>query len=115
MKISRNQELFQNIERGNYLDYEYFLKHSNDKPTFANNRRRALLKLVSQVINNELSAQQRTCVVLVKVKGYSQKDTAKELGVNPSTVCRHLQAAERKFNLAYKHFKTIENSILTAD
>lgn len=112
--VSRNQDI-RGIERGNYIDCEYYLRHINDTHIFENNRKRALLNLFRQVMENELSSQQRVCVMLVKVKGISQTATAKQLNVNPSTVYRHLQAAEKKFELAFKHFNAVKRSLLVTD
>ena len=48
------------------------------------------------VIRTELTEQQRKCIMLLITEGKKQKEIAAELGLNQSTVSRHLAAARKK-------------------
>ena len=62
-----------------------------------NHRERAqMLKILKRVIDNELTDQQRRCVILYYFRHMKMRDIASELGVSPSTVSRHIKAALRK-------------------
>ena len=47
------------------------------------------------VIRTELTEQQRKCIMILITEGKKQKEIAAELGLNQSTVSRHLAAARR--------------------
>ena len=51
----------------------------------------------------------------VKVKGFSAKQVADMQGVAPSTVCRHLKAAQKEFEKAWQHFLCVNNLLNGSD
>lgn len=50
-------------------------------------------KIMKRAINYELTPKQRYCLCEHYLKGRSMKSIAAELGINPSTVTRHIQNA----------------------
>ncbi len=54
------------------------------------------LRRVRKVMAAELTQNQREVLEGVYFQGKSQKELARELGVNPSTVCRTLHRAENR-------------------
>lgn len=97
-------------EDANKFDYEYFLHHAKDKVSkaYCDRNKNALLKLIKLVMENELTDKQRQVVILVKLNGLSSKEAARELNLSESTVSRHLSAAKRKFDNAYKYFDCVK-------
>lgn len=62
-----------------------------------NNESRELMKkILSKAILDELTEKQRICVTYYYLAGKKEKDIAYELGLNPSTVSRHISAARKK-------------------
>lgn len=47
-------------------------------------------------LKHELTDRQRECVTLYYYNGMTEQQTAEELGITKSTVCRHLQKAKRR-------------------
>lgn len=115
MKLySRDKVNRQNVPNGNSFDYQYFLLHKNDS---ANDRyyswqKKALVKLILFVLENELTDVQRRVVILTKINGLKNKEAANLIGVDPSTVSRELKAAQKKFNRAYEHYSCVKQSIV---
>lgn len=52
--------------------------------------------ILMKAVNTELTELQRYCLTERYLNCKKQKDIARELGLNASTVCRHIAAAERK-------------------
>lgn len=52
--------------------------------------------ILTHAINGELTELQRYCLTERYINGRKQKDIADDLGVNASTVCRHIAVAEKK-------------------
>lgn len=50
-------------------------------------------ELVRMAVERELTERQRQCVELYYFQGMTMERTARELGLNKATVCRHLQKA----------------------
>ena len=72
-----------------------FLNHLSDGTT--NNENRKQMKIIlSKAIISELTEMQRTCIVEYYINNKKQKQIAIELGVNNSTVSRHIAAATKK-------------------
>ena len=55
-----------------------------------------MYRFIMNVMRYELSERQQECLRLFLVDGLRQKDIADQLGLNASTVCRHIAAAKRK-------------------
>ena len=52
--------------------------------------------MMYRMIRSELTGQQRTCLMMLIKDGKKQIEIAHALGLNPSTVSRHLAAARKK-------------------
>lgn len=104
--LSRDQQINQNSTTSDLLDYQYFLQSQNDLQSriYIGRHKKALTALAIKVIKTELTPKQREIVILTKVRGFKNKDVAKMLGVNPSTVCRHLKQAQKKFDNAFEYY-----------
>ena len=76
----------------NRLNYLNSLTKSSSNAT----EREKMKKILNRAILSELTDIQRLCVTEHFIYGKKQKELAKELGVNSSTVCRHINAAKRK-------------------
>lgn len=59
-------------------------------------KRNKMKKILSKAISSELTDLQKYCIVEHYLNEKTGKDIAKELGVNASTVSRHINAARRK-------------------
>lgn len=58
---------------------------------------RAIMRgILRKAIKNELTDNQRICLVEYYVRGRKMKDIASMLSLNPSTVTRHIRAARDK-------------------
>ena len=60
------------------------------------NSRDKMKKILSMAVLNELTERQRICIVDYYLNGKKEKEIAKELGVNSSTVSRHIMKARDK-------------------
>ncbi len=58
--------------------------------------RNQMKQIMSKAIYNELTAMQRLCIVEHFFNNKKQKEIARELGVNASTVSRHINKGKRK-------------------
>ena len=58
--------------------------------------RNAMKKILSKAIMTELTDKQRVCIVEHYINERKEKDIALELGVNISTVSRHIKAGTTK-------------------
>lgn len=123
MKISKDSRNdFRRVGHSDYrkeltkedvVDYAYYLFHRKDNTSGQRSvRTRALLKIISIVMEDELTDKQREAVELCKFKGMSNKEAAEILGVSESTICRHLQKASEKFEHAYKYYSVLERVFL---
>jgi len=61
--------------------------------------------LLRRAIRNELTDKQRYCLCEHYFKKRSMKDIAAELGVNPSTVTRHIQNATRRLKRVAEYYQ----------
>lgn len=76
------------------LNKVFYNLHNDDT---ANSDRRSKMKsLLNNAIANELTDRQRVCIIEHYLNGRKEKDIANELGLSPSTVCRHISTAEKK-------------------
>ena len=62
------------------------------------NSRDKMKKILSMAVLNELTERQRICIVDYYLNGKKEKEIAKELGVNSSTVSRHIMKARDKLS-----------------
>ena len=82
-----------------FYDYRHPVYNSFDiRYLSAHNKRelKALLSVQRNIVDEVLTEKQREVVEYVFFDNYSQKDVAEMLGVNPSTVCRHLKRSFEK-------------------
>lgn len=56
-------------------------------------------KILMTGIDNLLTCKQKNCVVMHYFKNMSKKEIAQQLGVNPSTVTRSIQAAKKRLSI----------------
>ena len=58
--------------------------------------REKMKKILSMAVLNELTERQRICIIDYYLNGKKEKEIAEELGVNSSTVSRHIIKARDK-------------------
>lgn len=116
-KVSRDNFWNEDSNYSDLVDYEFSLVESSSSRTesYYDNQKTALVNLIKTVIDEELTERQRDIVVLVKIKGLTSKEVAETLCINPSTVCRHLKAAQKKFDRAYQHFGSVKRAVLVKE
>lgn len=83
----------------------HFTKANTNKLLFMNyladgstnkSERNQMKQILSKAIFSELTDKQRICIIEHYLNEKKQKDIAFELGVNVSTVSRHINAGKRK-------------------
>lgn len=72
-----------------------FMNYLADGSTNANERNH-MKHILSKAILSELTDKQRVCIIEHYLNEKKQKDIAYELGLNVSTVSRHINAGKRK-------------------
>lgn len=72
-----------------------FMKHIANGSTNEQNRNK-MKKILSKAISCELTDLQKHCIIEHYLNSKTGKEIAKELGVNASTVSRHINAARKK-------------------
>ena len=60
------------------------------------NSREKMKKILSMAVLNELTERQRICIIDYYLNGKKEKEIAEELGLNSSTVSRHIIKARDK-------------------
>ena len=73
-----------------FVDFRFWHGSTNE------NSRDKMKKILSMAVLNELTERQRICIVDYYLNGKKEKEIAKELGVNSSTVSRHIMKARDK-------------------
>lgn len=63
-------------------------------------QRQTAAKVLWTAMERELTPRQRECVELCVLRGMSQVEVGKLLGLNKATVCRHMQKAKRSLKKA---------------
>lgn len=53
-------------------------------------------KILKKAIKEELTEKQRLCITSYYLESKTIRTIASELGLSPSTVCRHIQNAKKK-------------------
>ena len=71
------------------------MKHIANGSTNEKSRNK-MKKILSEAITRELTDLQKYCIVEHYLNEKTGKEIAKELGVNASTVSRHINAARKK-------------------
>ena len=62
-----------------------------------NNKKREMLKrILHKAIQSELTERQRECVLMYYFQNMQMKEIAENFGLSPSTVSRHISAAQKK-------------------
>lgn len=70
-----------------------------------NSSQRELMKRVlKRAITGELTEMQRRCLTEFYLGGKTQTQIAREMGLNRSTVCRHIAAAHRKLRKVASYY-----------
>lgn len=72
-----------------------FMNHLADGSSNASERSH-MKQILSKAILSELTDKQRICIIEHYFNEKKQKDIAYELGLNTSTVSRHINAGKRK-------------------
>lgn len=68
---------------------------------------RAAKAVLRRAIREELTPRQRQCVELYFFGELTEEQVGRELGVEKSTVCRHLQKAKRRLAQAVSYAGTV--------
>lgn len=68
----------------------------NPNGTTNSESRRKMREIISKAIVTELTDMQRICITEYYLNDKKQKEIASELGLNASTVSRHISTARRK-------------------
>ncbi len=68
----------------------------NPNSTTNSESRRKMKEIISKAIVTELTDMQRICLTEHYLNDKKQKEIASELGLNASTVSRHISSARRK-------------------
>lgn len=93
-------ELNEIIEHG--FDYREYLSQNDRSNT---DSIAEMLRFLKDAMQRELTSQQRTCLWMSAIEGVPQRTIAKQLGVNASTVCRHIAAAKRKLKHVARYYQ----------
>ena len=72
-----------------------FLAYRSSGDTNASDKQR-MKNILSKAIHNELTENQRFCLVEDYIHGKKMKEIASMLSLNPSTVSRHIERARQK-------------------
>lgn len=59
-------------------------------------------RLLRYVVENELTPRQRQCVQLCLMEGLTLGEAGQRLGLNPTTVWRHLERARKRLRAAVR-------------
>lgn len=96
----RTEIIHFNDKNTNRLMYE----RADEKAPSNKSSREKMKALLSKAILGELTPAQRLCITEYYLNGKKEKQIANELGVNISTVSRHICAARRKLRNIAKYF-----------
>lgn len=84
----------------------FFRDYSVDRTDNAD-KIKIMKEILSKAISSELTQMQRVCLVEHYINEKKQKQIAEELGLNASTVSRHIASARRKLqNIASYYLNT---------
>lgn len=82
------------------ISFERSLMYENDN----SEKRQKVMKILMNVIENDLTDRQRHCVLEYYFNGKKMKTIANELGVTPPVVTRHIQMGASKLYKTVKHY-----------
>ena len=92
MKTEKIHITDKNIDK---VSYDFFQRSSNLGG--GNNKKREMLKrILHKAIQSELTERQRECVLMYYFQNMQMKEIAENFGLSPSTVSRHISAAQKK-------------------
>ena len=83
------------------FSFEKFKYSQNEDNTKEYNR---ILKILREVIKNELTNKQKTCLNMYYKDKLNTIKISKILGVYPSTVWRHIRRSERKIKKIIQYY-----------
>lgn len=66
--------------------------------------REKMKRIMFDALNQELTSRQRICLTEHYLNGRKEKDIANELGLNPSTVSRHILVGKRKLQKIARYY-----------
>lgn len=69
-----------------------------------NNEYQKMLKVLTKVIEGELTDRQRECVFMYYGNNMKIKDISKQLNIYPSTVSRHLKKSKTRVELIISYY-----------
>lgn len=88
----------QSVSRLDYLAYQEFLREA-----FASDSNDELHELLRQAISDDLTERQKQVVLMYYFDGYTMPRISQKLGLNVSTVHRHIKAAKKKLKRCMKY------------
>lgn len=77
----------------NQISYDYFQRYKKTEDDF---KRQMLKKILYKTIQCNLTERQRDCVLMYYFKNMKMKEIADSLGLDNSTISRHISSALRK-------------------
>lgn len=80
----------------NQVSYDLFQCFSNMETMGNDDKRNRMKEVLHKAIYNELTDKQRMCLLLHYYEGMKMKDIALKLGLQNSTVSRHIASATKK-------------------
>lgn len=80
--------------------FESFLQNGSDNSSDITRMK----KIISAAMTDELTDRQRFCIEEYYLGGKKMKDIAKQLGVTPSTVTRHIKLGKQKLKHIARYY-----------
>ena len=87
----RAQQFRLNVKNQDFFNYYIHNKGSSNSDEIARKN-----EFLTEAIIEDLTPMQRYCLTEYHLNGVKQKDIAAKLGINSSTVSRHIAAATKK-------------------
>ena len=85
------------------LNKIFYKKLSTYKNT--NTKKIKLMKeMLFKMIESELTENQKKCIIDYYVNGKKEKEIALDMGIDPSTVSRHISAGKKKLKRVASYF-----------
>ena len=88
-------------ENADMISYNFFHRSLGGGNSHSINKMKRILQ---QAIQNELTDKQKKCLTLYYYNQMKMKDIAKELGLNISTVSRHISTATKKLKRIAQYY-----------
>ena len=83
------------------ISYNFFHRSLGGDNSHSINK---MKRILGQAIQNELTDKQKKCLTLYYYNQMKMKDIAKELGLNISTVSRHISTATKKLKRIAQYY-----------